>query len=74
MLLSYTPWKHQKTYVFRGCKVGILGSNGLIMITSIYTKQIIHQSGPVDKTSFFACDRFILVLGQKVIWPHFTPK
>ena len=47
--------------------MGILGSNGLIMITFIYTKQIIHQGGPVDETSFFACDRFILVLGQKVI-------
>ena len=31
----------------------------------IYTKQIIHQSGPVDETSFYAHDRLILVLGQK---------
>ena len=42
-----------------------LGSNGLIMITLIYTKQIIHLSGPVDENSFFARDRLILVLGQK---------
>ena len=35
------------------------------MITLIYTKQVIHLSGPVDETSFFARDRFILVLGQK---------
>ena len=35
------------------------------MITLIYTKQIIHLSGPVDKTSFFAHDRIIVVLGQK---------
>ena len=66
MFLSYTPWKHQKTYVFRGCKVGTLGSNGLIMITFTYTKQIIHLSGLVDETSFYARDRLILVLGQKV--------
>ena len=65
MLLSYTPWKHQKTYVFKGCKVGKLGSNGLIMITLIYTKQIIHVGGPVDETSFFARDRLILALEQK---------
>ena len=65
MFLSYTPWKHQKAYVFRGCKVGTLGSNGSIMITFIYTKQIIHLSGPVDETSFYAHDRLILVLGQK---------
>ena len=42
-----------------------LGSNGLIMITLIYNKQIIHLSGPVDENSFFARDRLILVLGQK---------
>ena len=35
------------------------------MITFIYTKQIIHLSGPVDETSFYAHDRLILVLGQK---------
>ena len=45
--------------------MGTLGSNGLIMITFIYTKQIIHRSGPVDETSFHAHDRLILVLGQK---------
>ena len=45
--------------------MGTLGSNGLIMITLIYTKQIIHLSGPVDQTSFFVRDRLILVLGQK---------
>ena len=48
-----------------GYKVGTLGSNRLIMITLIYTKQIIHLSGPEDETSFFARDRLILVLGQK---------
>ena len=61
MFLSYTPWKHQKTYVFRGYKVGTLGSSGLIMITLIYAKQIIYVKGPVDETSFFARDRLILV-------------
>ena len=45
--------------------MGTLGSNGLIMIILIYTKQIIHLSGPVEETSSFACDRLILVLGQK---------
>ena len=65
MFLSYTPKKHQKTYVFRRCKVGTLESNGLVMITLFYTKQIIHLSGPVAENSFFARDRFILVLGQK---------
>ena len=45
-----------------GYKVGTLGSNGLIMITLIYTKQIIHLSAPVDETSFFARDRLMLVL------------
>ena len=45
--------------------MGALGSNGLIMITLIYTKQIIHLSGPVDETSFFARGRLVLVLGQK---------
>ena len=44
--------------------MGTLGFNGLIMITLIYTRQIIHLSGPVDETSFFARDRLILVLGQ----------
>ena len=71
MFLSYIPWKHQKTYFLRECKVGTLGSNGLIMITLIYTKQIIHVSGPVDETSFSAPDRLILVLGQRMIWPEF---
>ena len=51
-----------------------LGSNGLIMIILIYTKQIIHLSGPVDETSSFARDRLILVLGQKGDLPHVTPK
>ena len=41
-----------------------LGSNESIMLT-LNTKQIIHLSGPVDETSFFAKDRRILVLGQK---------
>ena len=45
--------------------MGTLETNGLVMITLIYTKQIIHLSGPVAENSFFACDRFILVLGQK---------
>ena len=45
--------------------MGTLRSNGLIMMTLIYTKQIIHLCGPVDETSFFARDRLILVLGQK---------
>ena len=61
MFLSYTPWKHQKTYVFRGCKVGTLRSSGLIMITLIYAKQIIYVKGPVYETSFFARDSLILV-------------
>ena len=45
--------------------MGTLGSNGLIMIILIYTRQIVHLSGPEDETSFFARDRLILVLGQK---------
>ena len=45
--------------------MGKLGSNGLIMITLIYTKQIIHLGGPVDETSFSARDRLILALEQK---------
>ena len=45
--------------------MGKLGSNGLIMITLIYTKQVIHLSSPVDENSFFSRDRLILVLGQK---------
>ena len=45
--------------------MGTLGNNGLIMKAFIDTKQIIHLSGPVDETSFFARDRLILVLGQK---------
>ena len=45
--------------------MGTLVSNGLIMITLIYTKEIIHLSGPADETRFFARDRLILVLGQK---------
>ena len=65
MFLSYTPLNHQKIYVFKGYNVGTLGSNRLIMITFIYSKQIIHVSGPVYETSFFACGRLILVLGQK---------
>ena len=44
-----------------------MGSNELIKITLIYTKQIIHLSGPVDETSFFARNRPILLLGQKGI-------
>ena len=35
------------------------------MIIFIYTKQIIHLSGPVDETSFYARDWLILVLLQK---------
>ena len=35
------------------------------MINCIYTKQIIHLSGPVDETNFYTRDRFILVLGQE---------
>ena len=46
--------------------MGKLVSNGLIMITLIYSKEIIHLSGSVDGTKFFARDRLILVLGQKV--------
>ena len=61
MFLFYTSWKHHETYVLRGCKVGTLGSNGLIMITFIYIKQIIHLSGPVDETSFYDRDGLILV-------------
>ena len=45
--------------------MGTLGSNGLIVITLIYTKQIIHLNGTVDETSFFARGRLILVLGKK---------
>ena len=45
--------------------MGALGSNGLIVITLIYTKQIIHLNGTVDETSFFARDRVILALGKK---------
>ena len=45
--------------------MGTLGSNKLIMITLTYAKQIIHLSGPVDETSFFARDRLILVLDKK---------
>ena len=35
------------------------------MMILIYTKQIIHLSGPVGETSFSARERLILVLGQK---------
>ena len=49
----------------RGVKWEPLESNGLVMITLIYTKQIIDLSGPVAENSFFARDRFISVLGQK---------
>ena len=45
--------------------MGTFVSNRLIMITLIHTKEIIHLSGPVDVTRFFACNRLILVLGQK---------
>ena len=45
--------------------MGTLGSNGLIKIILIYTKQIIYLSDPLDETSSFARDRLILVLGQK---------
>ena len=45
--------------------MGTSGSDGLIMITLIYTKQIIHISGPVDETNFFARDRLILVFERK---------
>ena len=55
MFKSYTPWKHQKTYILGGVKWEQVN----------YTKQIIDLSGPVDETSFFARDRFILVLRQK---------
>ena len=48
-----------------GCEMETLGNDGLIMITFIYTNEIIHLSGPVDETSFYALDRLILVLGQK---------
>ena len=61
---SYPLTIRQKTYVFREYKVGTLGSNGLIIMTLIYTKQIIHLSGPLDETNFFARDRLILVLRQ----------
>ena len=56
------PKNTRKSMLSGGYKVGTLGSNGLIMITLIYTKQIIHLSGPVDETSFFARDRLMLVL------------
>ena len=46
--------------------MGTLVINGLIIITLIYTKEIIHLSGPVGETRFFARDRLILVLGKKV--------
>ena len=45
--------------------MGTLGSNGLIMMTLIYTKQIIHVIVLLDEISFFAHDRLLLVLGQK---------
>ena len=45
--------------------MGTLGSNGLIMMTLIYTKQIIHVTVLLDEISFFARDRLLLVLGQK---------
>ena len=35
------------------------------MITCNHTKQIIHLSGAVEETNFYARDRLILVLGQK---------
>ena len=40
-------------------------SNILIMVTLIYTKQIIHLSSLLDETSFFVRDKLILVLQQK---------
>ena len=45
--------------------MGTLGSNGLIMMTLIYTKQTIHVIVLLDEISFFARDRLLLVLGQK---------
>ena len=45
--------------------MGTLVINRLIMITLIYTKEIIHLTGPVGETRFFARDRLILVLEQK---------
>ena len=51
--------------IIKGYKVGTLGSDRLIMMTLIYTKEINHLSGPLDETSLFASDRLILVLGQK---------
>ena len=45
--------------------MGTLESNGLIMMTLIYTKKIIYVIVALDETSFFARDRRILVLGQK---------
>ena len=44
--------------------MGTFVSNRLIMITLILI-EIIHLSGPVHETRFFARDRLILVLGQK---------
>ena len=35
------------------------------MITLIYTKEIIHLSGPMDEASFFARGKLILVVGPK---------
>ena len=45
--------------------MGTLVINGLIMITLICTKEIIHLSGPVGETRLFARYRLILVLEQK---------
>ena len=45
--------------------MGTLESNGLIMMTLIYTKKIIYVIVALDETSFFARERLILVLGQK---------
>ena len=54
--------------------MGTLENNGLIMITLIYTKQIIHLSGPVDERSFFARDRLILMLGKEGdLTTHYPP-
>ena len=54
--------------------MGTLGNDGLIMITFIYTNEIILLTGPVDETSFYALDRLILVLGQKDVMTKRYPK
>ena len=46
MFPFYTPWKHQKTFVFRGYKMGTLAKNGLTYSSPVTwsEKKLIKES------------------------------